>query len=254
MRYVNSLSGALLFSLALVGCSTGGGSGNALITDTEVQPELASTLEFIPTQEVGDEGELVPYEPSANPYESQRGRVNKDSVVAFISARRAYKSGDYEAAKASLEALTEKDGRLSGPWVLLGDIALEQGEPEKAIDYYVKAVEINDVNVNAYLRLAKAQRLQGHFMHAQNTYTKALAIWPDFPEAHLNLAVLYDIYLNHPLRAQKHMEAYQFLSDSENEKVADWLDEIQRRTGITPTFESAQNSAEEPLSYSEQNQ
>ena len=78
---------------------------------------------------------------------------------------------------------------------------------------YEEAIRINKDNVNAYLRLALAQRELGEFILAQNTYSEALAIWPDFPEAHLNLSILYDLYLNHPIRAQEHMEAYQFLTN-----------------------------------------
>ena len=69
-----------------------------------------------------------------------------------------------------------------------------------------------------------------------STYAEALSVWEDFPEAHLNLAVLYDIYLNDPLQAQQHMEAYQFLTEEKDAKTAEWLQEIQSRTGIAPNL------------------
>lgn len=253
MKYVNCLIPvALVAALALTGCSTGG-SKLSLVTDADVRPELLSTRQYLPEQLADDEGQWLPYEAGENPYTNQRGRVRRDSVVSFIEARRAFKAQKYDEAEALLQELTEQDQRLSGPWVMLGDIAVERDQYQQALDYYVRAIDINSNNVNAYLRLAKVQRIQGQFLHAQNTYTKALSIWPDFPEAHLNLAVLYDVYLNHPLRAQRHMEAYQFLTHAENDQVATWLAEIRRRTGLAPAyhFEQAQSSTEsQPVSYS----
>jgi len=198
---------------------------------------LAATDLYLPVQEQDDEGEWLPYEPDNNPYTRQRGRIDRASVTQFIEARRAFKAEEWGRAEALLKKLTEADDGLSGPWVMLGDIATERGEHSQAIDAYARAIAINGDNVNAYLRLALAQRKVGRYLHAQNIYAAVLELWPDFPEAHLNLAVLYDIYLNHPIRAQQHMEAYQFLTEGENRQVAAWLEEIRSRTGIAPRFE-----------------
>lgn len=253
MKYVNK-SVWVAFVLGLVGCTTTGDKVQ-LVTDADVQPELLSTLEYLPEQEADEEGRWLEYEPSTNPYASQRGRVKKDSVVTFIEARRAFNAKQFDQAQALLGKLIEQDPSLSGPWVMLGDIAAGQEDYPQAVQHYLKAVNINRSNVNAYLRLARVQRLQGQFLHAQNTYAQLLAVWPDFPEAHLNLAVLYDIYLNHPIRAQKHMEAYQFLTDADNGEVSAWLAEIRQRTGIAPSFHvDAGGSTSGSLSYSADNQ
>lgn len=245
MRYVKSLRASLALSLsvALFGCSTGG-SELQWMTEEEAALNLVSTAPYLPVQEQDDEGQWLPYEPRENPYAAQRGRVDKDSVTRFIEARRAFKAQEWERAQALLEQLTEADDDLSGPWVMLGDIASQRGEHKQALEFYTKAIAINGDNVNAYLRLALAQRKLGRYLHAQNTYAAALELWPDFPEAHLNLAVLYDIYLNHPLRAQKHMEAYQFLTEGENAQVAAWLEELRSRTGIAPAFEMGDEGSE----------
>lgn len=252
MRYVKSLrvgSGFLqticltVLGIALVGCST---SGTELqwMAQKEAALNLVATSPYLPVQERGDEGQWLPYEPRENPYTTQRGRIDKDSVTRFIEARRAFKAKQWGRAETLLLELTKIDEGLSGPWVMLGDIASERGEHQQARDAYAKAIAINGDNVNAYLRLALTQRKMGRYLHAQNTYAAALKLWPDYPEAHLNLAVLYDIYLNHPLRAQKHMEAYQFLTNGENTRVASWLEEIRSRTGIAPGFEISSEGSE----------
>lgn len=236
-----------VLGIALVGCST---SGTQLqwMTEKKAALNLVATDPYLPVREQGDEGQWLPYEPRENPYTTQRGRVDKDSVTRFIEARRAFKAKQWERAETLLQELAQSDEELSGPWVMLGDIASEKGEHQQALDAYVKAIAINGDNVNAYLRLALTQRKMGRYLHAQNTYAAVLKLWPDYPEAHLNLAVLYDIYLNHPLRAQKHMEAYQFLTDGENTQVAAWLKEIRSRTGIAPGF-GVSSEGSEAISY-----
>lgn len=241
MKYVNRLcSSSFLGTLVLlVGCATGGDRLN-LVTDASLRPDLLSTVQYIPEQKSDPALGVLPYEAVENPYLTQRGRVRRESVISFMEARRAYNAGHLDQSHGILTELTAQDRSLSGPWVMLGDIERNRGNYELAVQHYVKAIETNRQNVNAYLRLAKTQRLQGHFLHAQNTYAKALSIWPDFPEAHLNLAILYDIYLNHPLRAQQHMEAYQYLTGAGNKAVAEWLTEIQQRTGIAPMYKPEQ--------------
>lgn len=226
-------------AIVLSGCNSS--TPTIDLTSEEAALQLMSTGEFIPTLEKDKEGLLIPYEPQVNPYEALRGRIKKESVAQFIQAQRAFKAENYGEAKSILESLVEHDTKLSGPWVMLGDIELkgEGGKPNlvEAEAAYNTAIGITPENINAYLKLALVQRKLGKFLHAQNTYAAVLAVWKDFPEAHLNLAILYDLYLNHPIRAQKHMEAYQFLTDGENTQVSMWLENLQQRTGIAPSLE-----------------
>jgi tetratricopeptide (TPR) repeat protein len=249
MKYVNFIAKVLLLSGLVIaaGCATT--SGKAKLATADVKATLASTQEYIPVPKTDDTGAFLPYEASPNPYLAQKGKVRKESIAKYIDAKRALKQKNYGHAEKLFKELTTEDKNLSGSWVGLGDVAVEQKKYDQAIASFTKAIELNAKNINAYMRLAQAQRLQGNFLNAQNTYAKALALWPDFPEAHLNLAVLYDIYLNHPLRAQKHMEAYQYLTGGENKQVAKWLAEIQQRTGVPISLVIEKKKAEsKPLS------
>lgn len=242
----------LALSVAIViatGCATGTGHKPQSQAAQQEASTMVSTLEYLPVPKVDAAGVSLPYVARENPYLTQRGRINKESVVKFIEAKRALTAKQHARAEMLLQEIVVEDKNLSGPWVSLGDIAAEQGDHAKAITLYQEAITRNSRNLNALLRMALAQRMEGNFLSAQNTYAKALALWPDCPEAHLNLAVLYDIYLNHPLRAQKHMEAYQFLTNGENKEVEKWLAEIQRRTGIPASLVVDQPKAEsKPLS------
>ena len=223
-----TLSLGLIFLLALGGC---GGVKPTLVV--EEKPSLIATLETIPVQRFDEQTkEALPYEASPNPYLLLKGRIKKESVASYIQARRLVNAKKWAEADKVLAALVESDDSLSGPWVMRGDIAREQQHYEQAEAFYRQALVVNQDNVNAYLSLALAQRQQGRYLAAQNTLARALLLWPDFPEAHLNIGIVYDVYLNMPLRAQKHMEAYQFLTNGEDSKAAKWLAEVKSRTGI----------------------
>lgn len=216
--------------LAIVGCGTTSNKEPAAVY-TPKNVEQISTLEFIPTLKKDKKGHVVPYKVAANPYLSKRGVINKASIQSFVQAKRAYKVAEYETAETALKSVLQQSPKLSGPWVMLGDIALQKDELVNAKENYSRAINLNKQNMNAYIRLAKVQRMLGEFSQAKEVYAAALNEWKDFPEAHLNLGVLYDVYLNDSAKAQKHIEAYQFLTNGENEEVAVWLEEIQQRTG-----------------------
>lgn len=252
MKYANFITTSALLAafLVLAGCaSTPGKSKLGQAGGKDSKPVLVSTQEYIPVPKVDNTGASLPYEAMPNPYLAQKGKLRKESIAKYIDAKRAFKQKQFTQAEKLFKELTVEDKSLSGSWVGLGDIAIEQKNYDQASTYLSQAIALNAKNINAYLRLAYAQRLQGNFLFAQNTYAKVLALWPDCPEAHLNLAVLYDLYLNHPLRAQKHMEAYQYLTGGENERVAKWLAEIQQRTGVPISLVVEKKKAEsKPLS------
>lgn len=232
MKYVSpylKISVCLLTIILLAAC---GSQRLKTVAPGEVpKPELIATLEYLPVLEKGDEGKYLAYEADPNPYVT-RNRINKGSVASFIEARKAFQAKNYDAAEKMFRDLAKLDKSLSGPWLMLGNIALEKNDPVKAQEYYAKALTVNKDNIGAWLRLAYVQRVQGEYLTAQNTYVSALKTWRDCPEAHLNLAILYDLYLNLPIRAQRHMEAYLFLSHEPDMKAVTWLSDLQARTGL----------------------
>lgn len=220
----------LIICLLLGACA--GTAGKPQKTRPDAKPQQSVTKNYLPVRQYDKEGQVVPFIAMINPYEEIKGRIDKQVVMDYIAARKAYKSKHFDETEALLKRIIANDKNLAGPWVMLGQIALEKGEVSTAMTDFEKAITVNKLNVNAYLPLAKLYRQQGDFIKAQNTYAAALAVWKDFPEAHLNLAILYDIYLNDSLQAQQHMEAYQFLTENKDPTVAQWLEEIRSRTGI----------------------
>lgn len=189
---------------------------------------------YLPVVRQDRKGRALAYVSQPNPYLSLQSTITQASMADYAAAQAAFKRKNYSQAEKRLKAITQRESTLSGPWVKLGDVALAKDGPDGALPLYNKALEVNKLNVNAYLRLAKVQRMLGLFSESKETYIRALAVWRDFPEAHLNLGILYDLYLNDPVQAQRHIEAYQFLSGGSDTRVAQWLEEIRMRTGANP--------------------
>lgn len=237
----------LLIAAIAAGVGCGGSTTNVADQVPVYQPAAkaaaASTLDFIPQLQTDKKGNLVPYVPSENPYLKKKSRVSKAAVDGFVQAQRLYQAGELAQAEATLKQVLESSDKLSGPWVMLGDIAAKEGELNLAKDHLLRAIVINEYNVNAYLRLAMVKRKLGDFTGAKQVYADVLTIWKDFPEAHLNLGILYDIYLNDDVKAQRHIEAYQFLTGGKNTTVAGWLAELQKRTGMQTKLNMQQLAA-----------
>ena len=243
MKYANYYSRLLLIAvvLSMVASCAFNRNRDTWNYDGSNAVPLADTQAYLPVRERDELGQLLPYVAKPNPYAELSGRIDKTAVTTYIDARRAFNAQKFDFAEQLLSKLCEEEPKLSGPWVMRGDIAVAQDKLELALQHYAAAIKVNSVNFNAYLRLAKLQRQLGYFHHAQNTYAKALALWPDGPELHLNLGVLYDVYLNMPLKAQAHIEAYQLLAQQSsaaeiNGDALTWLEEIKQRTGVARTL------------------
>ena len=191
---------------------------------------------FIPKQQYDAKGQEIPYVAEPNPYTSNPRTVKPETRIAYDSALQKLKAGKLELARTELQLLVDQNPDLSGVWVQLSTVLEKQNDLPAAEKALLNAVGANEDNVAAYNSLALVQRKLGKFDAAQDSYIKALKRWPDFAEAHYNLGVLYDLYYNNPLAAQKHFEAYHFLTGASNKRVAKWLVELKRRSGVDKSF------------------
>ncbi|MDC0662419.1 tetratricopeptide repeat protein [Marinobacter sp. SS21] len=207
---------------------------------------LAESGAPLPKQVYDSVGQKIAYASEPNPYTVDQAPVPPQAVADFRTASALLDAEKYRDARIAFRQMTRDFPELSGPWVKLGDIAEARGYQDKAEEAYRQALEVNPNNVNAYLSLALHLRRKGEFVGAQQVYIDALTLWKDFPGAHLNLAILYDLYLNRPELAQPHYEAYDFLTDGSHPQVANWLIEVRRRTGIETRFVDAPPPVQEP--------
>jgi tetratricopeptide (TPR) repeat protein len=98
--------------------------------------------------------------------------------------------------------------------------------------------------------LGIVERKLGKFTEAEAAYQRTIAADPNYAPAHLNLGVLYDLYLAQPQKALEQFERYVEIA-GENKQVTGWLVELRKRTGAparVPASTSTPTTAPETAS------
>ena len=166
---------------------------------------------------------------SPNPYLQNPVAVPAAAQQKFQQANKALAAGDWQDAENDLLWLIKNHPALSGPMLNLALLYAETGQDEKAQQYFNQAINVNQQNVNAYNQYAIYWRKRGQFNQAEQFYLKALAVWPDYPEAHLNLGMLYDLYMGALPPALEHYQYYQALLEEPSRQVQGWIMDTERR-------------------------
>lgn len=170
-------------------------------------------------------------------------------------------------AMTLLQAIAAKNPSFSGPLVNQAVILLRQKQYADAEALLMKALDINASNPYAFNLLGIALREQGKFADAKAAYASALAIDPNYAKAHFNLGVLADLYQQDLPVALSHYERYQALQSKPDPAVANWIVDLQKRTGVykapppppppapepeeTPEVEAAETGASAPAGATE---
>ena len=139
--------------------------------------------------------------------------------------------------------------KLSGAYVNKALIAIQQKNFSLANKQLDKALAVNPINPHAYEIKARIARLNGHFEQAEINYLNALDIWPAYPEAQVNLAILLELYRGRLLDAHKYYSSYLVLQ-GDDKQVQRWLAGVEikiKRAGLV-----LPNQAENNLSPSAQ--
>ena len=115
-----------------------------------------------------------------------RGAEGRDANDLFAAARQHHQAGQFGPAqdlyRQALDADSEHFGSLYG----LGILAIQAGQPRIAVDLLGRAVrrrDAPDVHYHFALALASERRLADATVH----YRRAVALKPDYAEAHMNL-------------------------------------------------------------------
>ncbi len=148
---------------------------------------------------------------------------------AYDQALAHLKAGHDKEAEQALLALTRRAPELSGPHANLGVVYQRGGRTKAAIEALNRAIALNPRRAVYYNELGIINRQEGKFDDARRAYVKALDTDPDYALAHLNIAILYDLYLQEPKQALPHYQRYQQLLPAEDSVVTKWIIELQRR-------------------------
>lgn len=155
-----------------------------------------------------------------------------------------------DEALALLQKVSAKEPSFAGPVINQGVILLKQKKFAEAEKVLRQALVINARNPYAHNLLGIALREQGKFADARSAYETALGIDPNYAKAHFNFGVLADLYLQDLPLALTHYERYQALQSKPDPAVANWIVDLQKRTGVykaPPPPPRAPEPVEEPM-------
>jgi tetratricopeptide (TPR) repeat protein len=162
--------------------------------------------------------------------------VSAQSQQAYDHALAHLKAERFADAERELKALTEREPKLAGPFANLGILYRRTGRAADAVQALDHAIELHP-RAAYYNELGMVHRTEGRFNLAERSYAQALALDPNYAYAHLNLGILYDLYLQQPDKALPHYEAYQALVPGDGGMIGKWIADLKRRT--TGTAEQA---------------
>jgi tetratricopeptide (TPR) repeat protein len=168
--------------------------------------------------------------PGPRPALAPSGASRPDAAQnQFTKGVHLLEKGQTEEARFVFEKLRDDYPKISVFYVNLGVTYKRLGLLPEAITSYQRALEIDRGDAAIYYNMGIALREAGEFRKAEQSYKTALVIFPDFMDAHYNLAVLYDLYLNQPNEAIEHYRRYLELGGGSLDEVQIWIAALQKR-------------------------
>jgi tetratricopeptide (TPR) repeat protein len=149
----------------------------------------------------------------------------------------ALKSGDTEEALLLLKQLSQETPDKPHLFTNLGLAYFQLQQWELAERAFGQAIARNPEDAVAYNHLGILQRRKGLFQEALVQYQRAIEIDSKYAGAHFNLGILFDLYLQDLEKAVQQYRKYLDLTSEENEQVAGWIVDIERRLKTTTTQE-----------------
>jgi tetratricopeptide (TPR) repeat protein len=167
---------------------------------------------------------------AAAPAQDEPGKIVK---VQFEQAIAFMRAGQDEKASALFANIAKLDPKLASPHTNLGILCYREGKPKEAEAAFKEALQLDAKDYVAANYLGMLYRAQGRFSDAEAAYEQALAAKPDYGYAHLNLAILYDIYLDDLPKALDHYEQYQRIDGDSDRQLTGWLADLRQRMKST---------------------
>jgi tetratricopeptide (TPR) repeat protein len=155
-----------------------------------------------------------------------------DPELRFQAALKLMKDKKPQEAKDAFSKLAQDFPQYAGPLNDLGALQAQGKQREQAIGSFLTACNANPNNDFGWTWLGILYREDNDYARAEQAYLKAIAIKPDKALTHLNLGVLYDVYLKRPRDALDQYREYQRIAGKDGKPVVTaWINELQDSLG-----------------------
>ena len=198
--------------------------------DEWVQKSIAALAELNPGRygktEIGEQ-QVDSIAPGAG---TPAAAIPEGAAQKYAQAMHFMKAGRFTDAELEFKMLIAGYPQLTGPHLNLGLLYLRDSRLPEAEAAFKTALQLDQANAVAGNELGIVERKLGKFAEAEAAYQRTIAAEPSYAPAHLNLGVLYDLYLAQPQKALDEFERYiQLAGDSK--QVAGWVTELRKRVG-----------------------
>lgn len=164
---------------------------------------------------------------------SNSQELNAVSTKNYTEAISEMKSGKLKRAQVLLANVIKQHPNFSNAHVNLSIIYIKMKIFKKAESSLQQALKFSPENIYALNQQGFLYRVNGEFSKAKDSYEKAISIDSNYANAHLNLGILYDLYLYDLDNAIEQYKIYTDLSKDKDEKVSKWIVELERRNKKT---------------------
>lgn len=152
---------------------------------------------------------------------------NEAQTLVYKKALAFLDNKQYDKSYTLLIRLSKELPSFSGSWVNLGLIKLVQKDPQSAKRFVERAIELSPQLPQAMNLLGLIATHDRDIKQAEKYYLKALKLNDKYANAHYNLALLYEVYLQDIGNAVKHYQAYLANNDGEDATTQGWLENLQ---------------------------
>lgn len=167
-------------------------------------------------------------EPNRTVSRSRRD-VDPAARAMFEKALEALYSNNLRAAEAWLVRITERYPDYASPWTNLGIIYARAGRDKDALAALDQALMLSPGDCAPLVQQGVLMRKRGEFRRAEKAYLSCVRYEPDNAAAHLNLGILYELYLGRLEDAIRSYQRYQSVADPPDARVASWIAVLARR-------------------------
>lgn len=147
----------------------------------------------------------------------------------LVETLKLLRNGKLSQAEIHLEEIIKARPDIPEAHFNLGWTRHRLGKYAEAIGHFRTGLTLRPNDVEALNLLGVSQREQGQFADAEASYRRAIGLAPNFAKPHLNLGILYELYLKQRPAAIDHYQQYLARLDAPDSRVEGWIQLLKRQ-------------------------